>query len=180
MRSAEQIIRGVLRPGGSLLELGCGSGLLARRLAGCFGRYHGIDIAEAAISHARNMPGLGHATFEQGDVLEAKLPVSDVAVFLGLIDWLEPAEARSLLARIPARYLVFSFTAKGAGASPLSPYGIYRTWYDRQFGGGVYRARSFGWTEVREWLEPLRPRHAELVGTTWLDPGRMVLVERAE
>ena len=179
MRGAEALIRGVLPPGGSLLELGCGSGLLARRLQGTFGRYHGIDLAEAAIQHARALPGIAHATFEQGDALDAELPRSDVAVFLGLVDWLEPAEAKRLLEKVPARFLIFSFTAQGAVASPCSPYGLYRAWYDKQFGAGVYRARSFQWEEVHGWLKPLQPRRVELVGGGWYDPGRLVLVERA-
>ncbi len=178
MRQAVRIAKEALPPGGSVLELGCGSGLFARQLTGTFGTYHGIDLAEAAVLEARALAGGPRAEFVQGDVLEACLPASDLAVFLGLLDWLEPGEASRLIARIPARRLLFSFTEESASASGLSPYGLYRAWYDTRFGAGIYRARAWRATVVREWLQALGPHKATFFPSNFLDPGRLVLVER--
>jgi SAM-dependent methyltransferase len=168
-RAAER----VLPAGGRLLELGCGSGLLAQRLRGRFSTYHGIDLAEAAITEARaRVPGPG-VSFHRGDVLEAPLPPSDLAVFLGLLDWLEPREIEALFRRIPARFLLFSFTEK----SRFNPYSCYRAYYDSRFGGGVYRARSFRRGRVEGWLRDVGVKRVEFLPATFFDPGRLVLAE---
>ena len=177
MRMAVRVASAALPRGGTLLELGCGSGLFASRMAGAFGAYHGIDLAEVAVREARARAPAG-AVFMQGDVLEAPLPEADLAVFLGLLDWLEPAEAQLLLARVPAGRLLFSFTDDGAQASPVSLYGLYRAWYDQRFGAGMYKARAYSWEKIRSWLAPLGEHTATLYPAPFFDPGRLVLVEK--
>ncbi|MDR3437111.1 methyltransferase domain-containing protein [Telmatospirillum sp.] len=84
-------------PGRQVVELGCGSGLLAERLIslGAAG-YRGIDIADRAIAEARyrhaGSPSDNLMTFEVAPVLDVR-PQGDALVFsLGLFDWLSPEE----------------------------------------------------------------------------------------
>jgi 2-polyprenyl-3-methyl-5-hydroxy-6-metoxy-1,4-benzoquinol methylase len=71
-----------LRPGGSVLDVGCGEGLLLDHLRplGC-SRYHGIDLSEAAVAQAAPRAG-GGATFAAADA-EAYTPADrwDAVVF---------------------------------------------------------------------------------------------------
>lgn len=180
MSTAVRVAKESLPPKGRLLELGCGSGLFAERTAGAWAHYHGVDLAEAAVREARVRVRDPGASFVQADVLQATLPESDLAVFLGLLDWLEPAEAKALLARIPARKLLFSFTEETARSGALSPYGLYRSWYDARFGAGVYRARSYSWAAIQDWLSALGPHRARLLPARRFDPGRLVLVDQRE
>ncbi|CAN5698166.1 hypothetical protein BH18ACT11_BH18ACT11_27840 [soil metagenome] len=69
--------------GSSLLELGCGPGFYARRLAACFGhlRVTGIDRSSEQLRRAREAASqLGNCTFEEGDVLSLDRPASSVNV----------------------------------------------------------------------------------------------------
>ena len=60
-----------LRPGQTVLDLGCGAGRTTVELAGRVapgGRATGIDIAEAMVGYARAQAGSAAAEFRQGDV----------------------------------------------------------------------------------------------------------------
>lgn len=48
------VTRQLIEPGMTLLEVGCGTGSLAMRLADRGARYHGLDIAEAMVRYARD------------------------------------------------------------------------------------------------------------------------------
>ena len=69
--------------GGSLLELGCGPGFYARRLAARFDNLQvtGIDRSERQLHRARSRAAadsLHNCTFEEGDALALDLPASSV------------------------------------------------------------------------------------------------------
>ena len=67
--------------GESLLELGCGPGFYARRLAARFGHLQvtGIDRSARQLRRACEMPrSLSNCTFEQGDVLALDRPAGFV------------------------------------------------------------------------------------------------------
>jgi arsenite methyltransferase len=69
--------------GDSLLELGCGPGFYARRLAARFGNLHvtGIDGSERQLHGARSRAAahcLQNCTFEEGDALAPSRPTSSV------------------------------------------------------------------------------------------------------
>ena len=53
------------------LDLGCGLGLLSQRLVRRSDRVLGLDVAAAAVAHARNRAaGIPNLTFEQADILD--------------------------------------------------------------------------------------------------------------
>ena len=55
----------------SALDLGCGLGLLSQHLAGRCDSVLGIDVAAAALAHARTRAaGIANLGFEQGDLLD--------------------------------------------------------------------------------------------------------------
>jgi 2-polyprenyl-3-methyl-5-hydroxy-6-metoxy-1,4-benzoquinol methylase len=70
-----------LRPSGSVLDIGCGEGLLAHWLAGACPRYVGIDLSAEAIALAR-AKNLSFAEFAVADAADFR-PASrfDVIVF---------------------------------------------------------------------------------------------------
>jgi SAM-dependent methyltransferase len=89
------------------LDLGCGLGLLSQKLAGRAEHVLGIDIAPAAIEHARRRgAAFENLSFEPGDVLD--LPASldgrfDLVVVADVLYYLSPldeAVLRSVVRRI--------------------------------------------------------------------------------
>ncbi len=53
-----------LRPGGSVLDVGCGQGILLQRLpAGACSHYVGVDVSQSAVAAARAGPQDGRSTF---------------------------------------------------------------------------------------------------------------------
>jgi SAM-dependent methyltransferase len=59
------------RPYPAALDLGCGAGMLARRLAARAGTVLGMDISAAAVAHAeRAHAGVPNLRFAQGDIME--------------------------------------------------------------------------------------------------------------
>jgi SAM-dependent methyltransferase len=71
-------------PGSHVLDVTCGPGLVARELTGRGLRVTGVDIAPAAIRHARELCAGLPCTFVLADVREAELPVAafDAALYL--------------------------------------------------------------------------------------------------
>jgi 2-polyprenyl-3-methyl-5-hydroxy-6-metoxy-1,4-benzoquinol methylase len=88
-----------LKPSGSVLDIGCGEGLLARWLAGACPRYVGIDLSAEAIALAR-AKSLSFAEFEVADAADYR-PTSqfDVVVFNECLYYFDrPSELASRLA----------------------------------------------------------------------------------
>jgi SAM-dependent methyltransferase len=73
-----------LHAGSSLLDLTCGPGLVARAFAGHGLTVTGVDIAPAAIRHAREITAGMGCTFIESDVRSVELPerAFDAAVYL--------------------------------------------------------------------------------------------------
>jgi len=83
------------------LDLGCGLGLLSQKLAARAERVLGIDIAPAAINHARRRAvGFANVAFEAGDILN--LPVAldgkfDLVVVADVLYYLSPLDEAVLM-----------------------------------------------------------------------------------
>src|SRR5215472_4546943 len=60
------------------LDVGCGDGLLARRLARSVGRVQAIDLDQATIEHARQQDDGTGVEYVHGDFLTADLPTESV------------------------------------------------------------------------------------------------------
>jgi SAM-dependent methyltransferase len=90
--------------GKSVLEVGCGSGLIAQKFidAGAT-RYVGIDIAKNAIDIAnKRKADLGWSdkiSFHVGTIVDMPPVKEDVVFSLGVLDWLTDAELETLFAR---------------------------------------------------------------------------------
>jgi cyclopropane fatty-acyl-phospholipid synthase-like methyltransferase len=86
-----------------VLDLGCGPGLYASRLAGQAGHVHGIDLSVTSIAEARRRTRSGNTTFEVGDYRVAPLPPHEVAVLL-MYDYgaMSPDGRQDLLRRVHA------------------------------------------------------------------------------
>jgi SAM-dependent methyltransferase len=142
--------------GKSLLELGCGSGVLLSCLdRQDFTSWSGIDISPTAISKAQErLKGL--ASFTQGDVTTCSLPQADCAIALGLLDWLSLIEIQDLASRLNSTHFLFSFSERKFSIVRILhqiytffSYGIWNSFYVPKY-----------WTEreIRDALSPLDRR----------------------
>jgi SAM-dependent methyltransferase len=86
-----------------VLDLGCGPGLYAARLAPAAGHVHGIDLSAASIAEARRRTPAGNSSFAVGNYLDAPLPAHDVALLL-MYDYgaMSPEDRHRLLTRVRA------------------------------------------------------------------------------
>jgi SAM-dependent methyltransferase len=97
-----------LGPGSLVLDLGCGPGLYANRLAGLGVRVLGVDVSRRSLDHARGVAAAGAlpADFRRGSYLDADLAPAgggahDAAILV-YEDYcaLSPAQRALLLARV--------------------------------------------------------------------------------
>jgi len=88
------------------LDLGCGLGLLSQRLAERSDAVLGIDIASAALGHARQRgAGVANLSFAQGDVLDLPVELNrqfDLVVVADTLYYLSPL-SDTLLKALSAR-----------------------------------------------------------------------------
>lgn len=174
LNQAAAIIFERLEPGRSVLELGCGSGLLAERLVGHCGNYAGVDIAEKAIERAQERRLPAEFRFFAEDVSQMSLPWADLTVFLGLTDWLTPEQFLQLLAKVKSRELLFSYTE----VFEWSPYRIYRNWIDGKRPEGHRHARSYSIDEIKSMLS-VHNFTMEILGkANPLNPGALIWCRR--
>src|SRR4249920_1412740 len=80
-RAADLLTRELVAAGlasGTVVDLGCGSGILARRMTDAGYDVLGVDVSAAMLDLARQEAP--RARFVQGSLLDAELPASAVAV----------------------------------------------------------------------------------------------------
>lgn len=112
----------LLRPRyASALEVGCGNGELARRLAPLCDRYTGLDAVEAALEAARR--ALPTVNFVQG-FLPCELPEGphDLVVLSEILYFLDPPGLRALGRQVVRRWPeaeVLAVTWLGPSGNPL-------------------------------------------------------------
>jgi SAM-dependent methyltransferase len=125
--------------GGLVVDLGCGSGILARRLTGARYRVLGIDQSASLLRLARK--GAPRAVFRRGSFLKLPLPPCRAVVAVGecLNYQFGPRHSRAALARLFARVyralaagglLVFDVALPGQvrGRNPLRHWREGKDW----------------------------------------------------
>ena len=106
-----------LAPGASVLELGCGSARLLPVLARCRpASYVGVDISGAAIVEARRAASQLDldfpVTFVEGGVEDLAPREVDLCFSLGLLDWLTPEAAESMLKGVTCRRFFHTYSER--------------------------------------------------------------------
>ena len=97
----------------SVVELGCGSGVLARELTFAGFDVVGFDASPAMIELARGTAP--RATFAIGRVGAIDIPPCDAIVAMGeVLNYATLDAVRSMVANAPARLLVFDVAERGA------------------------------------------------------------------
>lgn len=97
----------------SVVEIGCGSGVLARALTGAGFAVTGFDASPAMIALARQTAPA--ARFEIGALGDAAIPRCDAVVAMGeVLNYATLAEVRAFVQRAPARLLLFDVAERGA------------------------------------------------------------------
>ena len=175
LNAAQRLVRGKFKRHRQILDLGCGSGLLAGAVLGDAERsYLGVDFSHAAIKKARaRFAGqAGRIRFEQADVLEGPARGAPLIIFLGLLDWLDEPEVEVLFGKLKAETLCFSFTEADSGPAGL----LYRQY--RRYSDGAYRARNFPLARIKAAAEAAGYRVDRVSRFSPLDPGRLVEASR--
>ena len=75
----------IIPAGMRMLDIGCGSGMLASQLAGKFKEVHGIDIAEGAVSLARQKGVLAQVSNLNTDALPYEDGFFDIVTILATL-----------------------------------------------------------------------------------------------
>jgi SAM-dependent methyltransferase len=132
--------------GKSVLEIGCGSGLVAQRFidAGAT-RYVGIDIAENAIVLAnKRKADLGWSdkiSFHVGTIAQMPVVREDVVFSLGVLDWLTDAELETLFAQQGKADFLHAIAEKRVSLSQYAHRAYVQVSYGHKT--GAYRPRYF-------------------------------------
>lgn len=177
MRKATAVIKAFPMAKYSVVELGCGSGYLAERIADHVANYVGIDIAHVAIESAKIRIKKNNISFRAQDVADVDLLECDLIVFLGLTDWLESPELKKLFLKFKAQNLLFTYTESRV-VSRLNPYRYYRLLIDRKSQIDSYKARSYSEHEIRKLLDDCGYSFNLINKASLLDPGAMVLAKK--
>jgi len=155
----------------SILELGCGSGLLAEKARSRYRNYLGIDLSEKAVQAARRR--VPEFKFIAQDVLHGDLEQGDVTVFLGLVDWLGEGDFEKLIGKIKSSRILFSYT-RNLG---WEPYRMYRLAVDRP---NRPSARSYTFNEIQSILSRHRFTYEALTSPSIFNPGVLVWASRMD
>lgn len=160
-----------------MIELGCGSGILATNVHHLFSSYTGVDIAANAISVAQHRINNENVLFLAADVQQMNFENYDLSIFLGLTDWLEKEQLQQLFARLNTKYMLFSYTEKEV-VSEWNPYFYYRKIMDRKSMDYSYRARSYSRAEITEMMGKAGYKMKVLKPASIVNPGVLIWAEK--
>jgi ubiquinone/menaquinone biosynthesis C-methylase UbiE len=123
-----------LDPDARVLDVGCGTGSFALRLAPHVAEVHGLDVSGAMLQFARDKArGLDHVAFHQGTLAELPASVADLDMvcaysLLHLVDDL-PGTLRALYDRLkPGGVFVSSTVVLGDSWVPYRPLLTVMRW----------------------------------------------------
>jgi SAM-dependent methyltransferase len=174
LRFRVQIAGELLAPhvaGRRVVDLGCGSGLLAPALVAAGAAHvHGVDIAEAAIERARARAaeaGIADRTsFERASIDELGPLHADVVVSLGLTDWLDDAGLDRMFALSGGADFLHAISERRATPAQALHRAYCWAAYGWRTGGYVpryFRAADFAAIALRHRPGPVRIwRHRRL------------------
>lgn len=155
-------VRRHLRPGGTVLDIGCGSALLADRITELEATYLGFDFGghHATYAHERLLSACTPLRTAIGQCDAEHLPFHDesvdVVVMSEVIEHLmQPELATWEVARVLRPGGVFVMTTNNASEVPLrSPLSHLFAWLEKSL--GAYRP---AWISLRPWIwpEPVDP-----------------------
>ncbi|SHN14122.1 class I SAM-dependent methyltransferase [Cryptosporangium aurantiacum] len=155
-----------------ILDIGCGTGILAVRLAAAGKIVTGVDPAPGSIDHARNRPGGQHVNWIRGEVRDVVVGDFDLATMTGnvaqaIVDrnkWDKTLAGTRRLLR-PGGHLVFETRVPEQRAWELWTRELTERTVDVD---GIGPVRT--WTEVVDLAEPLVTFRA-----SWVFPDGAVL-----
>jgi ubiquinone/menaquinone biosynthesis C-methylase UbiE len=168
----QPVILGAVPPGcGAALEVGCGDGLLARRLAGRCGTVTAIDRDARMIALARSAAReeeLARVTFVEADFLaypvaEASFDFACANTSLHHMDFAAALTAMARALRPGGRLAVVGLAANGSfgdylADAPGVPINlVYRTLYREGSSGAPVKDPEMTWAEVRAAARSLLP-----------------------
>ncbi len=146
--------------GRSVLEIGCGSGLLAQRFIDIGAKsYLGIDIAESAIEIANKRKAeqrwSDRITFKVDTVRDMPPVTDDVVLSLGVLDWLTDEELAILFAKQGRADFLHAIAEQRISVSQL----IHRAYVHVSYGHrtGAYRPRYFPAVDIARIAAKHRP-----------------------
>jgi SAM-dependent methyltransferase len=162
------ILRAVPAGCGAALEVGCGDGLLARRLAGRCAEVTAIDRDARMIALARERAEPGRVTFVEADYLAYPVPEAsfDFACANTVLHHMNFQQALTAMARAlrpGGRLAVIGLAADRsigdylAGAPGLPANWIYRALYGQGESGAPIMGPEMTWAEVRVTARRLLP-----------------------
>ncbi len=171
MNQTIKLLKHLAAPGAKIVDLGCGTGTLARQIRGLGLNYTGIDFSSVAINEAQKQASPGEV-FVCGPASN-DIPDADITVMLGLLDWLNDSELTALAKNLTSPVIIFSFTdGKRRGSVPL--YRLYRKIIDLRVYKGQTCARTFNFEAIQS-LFAQTGYTLEVLRTPFMGYGRLVI-----
>ena len=171
------IIKKRVEPSWSVLELGCGSGVLAKKIYKLFASYQGVDIAKNAIESAKIKIDSPNVNFIASNVLDITYEEYNLTIFLGLTDWLDESQMLKLFNKINSPNILFSYTETRA-VSKINPYWYYRKFMDRDIGENSYKARTYTHDFICNLLQSRGYTLNIIESSTLFNPGAIVWAKK--
>lgn len=146
--------------GKSILEIGCGSGLVAQRFIDLgASRYEGIDIAESAIAIAKQRQrerGWSDRISFRVDTVASMSPVgAEIAFSLGVLDWLTDQELETMFEKQGKAHFLHAIAEKRFSLSQFAHRAYVQVAYGHRTGS--YRPRYFRAAEIARMAARHRP-----------------------